>query len=137
MLLCCVRCLKLWIRAAWNVRLRPWLRRAMRRDAAWDATRAAALAAPQDAAWDAAWDATRAAAREAAGDAAWGAALDATGDVAWTIARAAAGDAARAAAWDAASAAAGDAAWVADILAPVVTSMRESAFDLLDRMINV
>ena len=44
---------------------------------AWDATRAARVAA-RDAARDAAWLAARVAARDAARDAAWGAALDAT-----------------------------------------------------------
>jgi hypothetical protein len=68
-----------------------------------------------------------AAAWAAAGAAAWAAAWDAAWD--------AAGDAAWAAAWDAARAAAGDAA--EKYLAPTVTLLQESAFDLLDRMIAV
>ena len=63
-------------------------------------------------------DAAGAAARAAAGDAAWAAA----GDAAWAAARDAAGDAAR----DAAEAA----------LAPTVTTLQDSALDLLDRMID-
>ena len=52
--------------------------------------------------------------------------------------RAAAGDAARAAAWGAAWGAAGDAARAARrIVDPVVAQLQKSAFDLLDRMINV
>ena len=82
--------------------------------AAWDAAGAAA--------WDAAWDAARAAAGAAAGDAARAAA------------GAAAGDAAGAAARDAAWAAARDAAWAA--LTPTVESLKTSALELLDRMID-
>jgi hypothetical protein len=93
------------------------------RDAAWDAARAAAWAAARDAAWAAARDAAWDAARAAAWDAAW--------DAAWAAAGAAAGDAA----WDAAWAAAWDAAWAA--LKPTVVTLQDSAFDLLDRMIEV
>ena len=96
------------VNAAWDAA------RAAARDAAWDAARAAARAATGDAA--------RAAARAAARDAAWAAA----GDAAWT----AAGEAARDAAWTAAGEAARDA------LASAVALLQESAFELLDRMID-
>jgi hypothetical protein len=69
---------------------------------------------------DAAWAAARAAAR----DAAWAAAWDAAWDAAWAAARAAA----RAAAWAAARAA----AW--DRLRPVITTLQDSAADLVLRM---
>jgi hypothetical protein len=91
-------------------------------DAAWDAAGDAAGAAAGAAARDAAWDAARAAAWDAAGDAA--------GDAAWAAAGAAARDAARDAAWDAARAA----AW--DALSPTVAMLQDSAFDLLDRMLD-
>ncbi len=70
-----------------------------------------------------------AAAWAAAGDAAWAAAWAAAGDAAWA--------AAGAAAWDAAWAAARDAAWAAakQKLAPTVTSLQQSALELLDRLI--
>jgi hypothetical protein len=76
---------------------------------------------------DAARAAAGAAARAAAGDAAGAAARDAAWDAAWD----AAGDAAGAAAWAAAWAAARDA------LAPTVSMLQTSAFQLLDRMIAV
>ena len=109
------------------------------RDAAWAAAGAAAWAA----AWDAARDAAGAAARAAAWAAAWAAAGDAAGDAAraaaWAAARDAAGDAARAAAWAAARAAAWDAAWDAARakLKPTVESLQKSAFNLLDRLIEM
>jgi hypothetical protein len=87
---------------------------AIRKDAA------AAGDAARDAARDAAWDAAR--------DAAWAAAGDAARAAAWDAAWAAA----RAAAWAAARAAAGDAA--GDALAPAVTTLQESAVDLVKRM---
>ena len=113
------------------------------RAAAWDAARDAAGAAAGAAAWAAAGDAAGAAARAAAWAAAWDAAWAAAGDAARDAARAAAGaaardaarDAARAAAGAAARAAAGAAAW--EKLAPTVTSLQASAFDLLDEMLAV
>ena len=98
--------------------------------AAGDAVRAAAGDAARDAAWGAAWGAAGAAARDAARvvarDAAW--------DAAWAAVRAAT----RAATWDAVRDAAGDAAGAARrIVDPVVAQLQKSAFDLLDRMINV
>ena len=95
-------------------------------DAAWAAARDAAWAAARDAARDAARAAAGAAARDAAGDAAWAAARDAAWNAAWNAAGAAAG----AAAWAAARAA----AW--DALAPTVAVLQESAFALVDRMID-
>jgi hypothetical protein len=95
----------------------------------------AAGAAAGAAAWAAAWAAAGAAARDAAGAAARAAARAAAGAAAGAAARAAARAAAGAAARDAAWAAARDAAWAA--LAPTVLALQESAFDLLDRMINV
>jgi hypothetical protein len=79
-------------------------------------------AAAGDAAWAAAGDAAGAAAWAAAGDAAWAAARAA----AWAAARDAAGAAAR----DAAGAAAGAA------LTPTVETLKTSALELLDRMID-
>ena len=71
----------------------------------------------------------------AAGDAAGTAA----GTAAWDAARAAAWDADRAAAWtaawDADRAAAWDAAW--DALSPTVETLKQSARDLLDRMVRL
>ncbi len=101
-------------------------------------TLAAARDAARDAAGDAAGDAARAAARAAAGDAAWDAAGAAAGDAARAAARAAAWDAAGAAAWDAARAAARDAAWDAagDALKPTVKLLQQSAFELLNRIIE-
>jgi hypothetical protein len=89
-----------------------------------------ATAQELDAAGDAAWAAARAAA--------WAAAGAAAGDAAWDAAWAAAGDAAWAAAGDAAWAAAGAAAWAAagDTLKDTVAELQESAFALLDRMIE-
>jgi hypothetical protein len=86
-------------------------------------TLAAALAAARDAAWDAAHHAAAGAAARAAAGAAAGAA-----------ARAAAAGAAGAAARAAALAAAGAAA--EQKLAPTVTALQASAFELLDRMIT-
>jgi hypothetical protein len=92
-------------------------------------------AAAGDAARDAAWAAAGAA---AAGAAAW----DAAGAAAWAAAWDAARDAAGAAARDAAWAAARDAAWAAagaaaeKKLAPTVAQLQNSAFELLDRMIE-
>ncbi|WP_427130368.1 hypothetical protein [Pseudarthrobacter sp. S9] len=122
--------------------------------AAWVAARVAARVAAWVAARVAAGDAAWVAARDAAWDAAWVAA----GDAAWVAARVAAGDAARDAArvaarvaawvaagdaaWVAARVAAGDAAWVAardaawDALAPTVETLKTSALELLDRMID-
>ena len=74
----------------------------------------------------AAGDAVRAAAGDAARDAAWGAA--------WGAAGAAARDAARVVARDVARDAARAARRIVD---PVVAQLQKSAFDLLDRMINV
>jgi hypothetical protein len=92
----------------------------------------------------AAWDVARDAAGAAAWDAAGAAAGAASGAAAWdVVARDAAGAAARAAAWDAAGAAAWDgvardaagaAAWAA--LKPTVVSLQDSAFALLDRLID-
>jgi hypothetical protein len=97
--------------------------------AAGDAARAAAGAAAWAAAWaaagDAAWAAAGDAARAAARAAAWAAVWAAAGDAAW----AAAGDAA----WDAAGGAARAAAWAA--IRPTVTTLQQSAVDLLDRML--
>jgi hypothetical protein len=78
----------------------------------------------------AAWAAAGAAAGAAAWAAAWDAAGDAAGDAAWAAAWAAAGDAA--------GAAAGAAAWAAagDTLKDTVAELQESAFALLDRMIE-
>jgi hypothetical protein len=77
--------------------------------------------------------------------AAWAAAGDAASSAAWVAAWAAARAAARAAAWVAAGDAASAAARVAarsaaraaagDALAPTVTQLQDSAFDLLDRML--
>ncbi|MCO1435415.1 hypothetical protein L0Z13_11770 [Burkholderia multivorans] len=89
---------------------------------AWDAARAAALAAARAAAGVAAWDAARAAAGVAAWVAAWDAARAAAGDAAWAAALAAA----RAAAWDA--------AWAK--LEPTVKQLQASAHDLFSRMID-
>jgi hypothetical protein len=110
-----------------------------------DVAMAAAWAAAGDVAWDAAKDVAMAAAWAAAGDVAWDAAKDAAraaagaaaGDVAWDAARAAAGAAAKDAATTAAMTAAGDVARAAakKKLAPTVTSLQASAFDLLDRLI--
>ncbi len=96
------------------------------RDAAGDAARAAAWAA----AWDAAWD--------AAGGAAWDAAGDAAGDAAWDAAGDAAGDAARVAAWVASRVASRDAARDAAraALAPTVETLKASALELLEAMID-
>jgi hypothetical protein len=100
--------------------------------AAWAAARDAASAAARAAAWDAAWDAASAAA-SAASAAAWAAAWAAARDAASAAARDAAWDAA----WDAASAAARDAASAASAaLQPTVDALQESAFGLLDRMID-
>jgi len=99
--------------------------------AAWAAAGDAAWAAAGDAAGAAAWAAAGAAARAAAGDAAGAAAWAA----AWAAARAAAGDAAGDAAWAAAGDAAGDAAW--EHLRPTKEKLQATAFDLLDRMIQV
>jgi hypothetical protein len=102
------------------------------RAAARDPARAAASAAARAAAWDAAWDAASAAA-SAASAAAWAAAWAAARDAASAAARDAAWDAA----WDAASAAARDAASAASAaLQPTVDALQESAFGLLDRMID-
>ena len=78
----------------------------------------------------AAWAAAGAAAWAAAGDAAWAAAGAAARDAARAAARAAAWAAARDAARDAAGAAARDA------LAPTVETLKTSALELLDRMID-
>jgi hypothetical protein len=85
--------------------------------AAWAAAGDAASSAASAAASSAAWVAASAAARAAARAAAWVAA----GDAASAAARVAARSAARAAAGDA--------------LAPTVTQLQDSAFDLLDRML--
>ena len=90
------------------------------------------LKAARAAARAAAWDAARAAAGAAARAAAWDAARAAAGAAAWDAARAAATDAAGAAAWDAARAAARAAG--GKTLAPVVATLQDSAFALLDRM---
>jgi len=92
-------------------------------------------AAAGAAAWAAARDAAGAAAGAAARAAAWAAARDAAGAAARDAAGAAAGAAARDAAWAAARDAAGAAAGAA--LAPIVSELQDSAFDLLDRMIAV
>ena len=90
----------------------------------------AAGAAARDAASDAAWEAASDAARDAAWAAAWTAAWEAASDAARDAAWVAAWDAA----WEAAWVAAWDAAWVA--LRPTLVVVRESAFELLDRMID-
>lgn len=92
------------------------------RAAARAATRAATRAAAWAAAWDAAWAAARAATRAAARAAAW----------------AATGAAVRDAAWDAAEAAIEAAVWNAarDTLESTVKMLQESAFTLLDQMID-
>jgi hypothetical protein len=103
---------------------------------------AAAGAAARDAAGAAAGDAARAAAgaaaRDAAGAAAGAAARDAAGDAARDAARDAAGAAARDAAGDAARDAARDAAGAAAgaTLRPTVLELQESAFALLDRLLD-
>lgn len=94
--------------------------------AAWDAAWDAAGAAGQAAAWDAAGAAARAAAR----DAAW----DAAGDAARASARAAARAAARASARSAVWSAAWSAARAA--LRPTVTTLQESAHQIVARMID-
>jgi hypothetical protein len=108
-------------------------------DAAWAATRDAALAAAGDAAWAAAGDAARAATRDAALAAAGDAARAAAGDAAGAAARVATRAAAWAAAGRSSGAAARAAAWAAadEALAPTVSMLQESTFDLLDRMIAV
>jgi hypothetical protein len=103
-------------------------------NAASAAARDAASAAARDAASDAANAAARDAASAAASDAASDAARDAASAAAWDTARAAASAAASDAASDAAWDTAWDTAW--DALAPTVASLQESAFELLDRLID-
>ncbi len=91
------------------------------RDAAGDATEDATEDAAGDACDDVAWDAARDAAGAAAGAAAWGAFGNAAG-----VAGVAAWNAARAAAWNAGE----------DALRLTVEALRESAFELLDAMID-
>jgi hypothetical protein len=86
------------------------------------------------AAWDAADVAARAAVMGEAADAAWAASSALTSDAAMDAARLAAWDAADVALWNAAWDAADVALWNA--LRPVVEELQESAFDLLDRMID-
>ena len=130
-----------WMAADWLVRTftPTWLRLAKLDDHA-----SALEALPEmtaDELADAALPIIRAAGN-AAGNAAWNAARDAAGgaawDAAWDAAWNAAGSAAGGAAWDAAWNAARGAAWDAarDALAPTVTTLQDSAFDLLDRMIE-
>jgi len=104
---------------------------------AWDAARAAAWVAE----WDAARAAVRAAARaagDAAGDAAGAAARDAARAAAGVAAWDAAGAAVRVAEWDAARAAVRVAEWDAARaeLTQTVETLKKSALQLLDRMIN-
>lgn len=101
--------------------------RAAVRDAAAAAAGAAVRAAAGDAAWNAAGDPAGDAAWNTTGAAAWNAAWNAAGDAAWNVVRAAAGDAA------------GDAVRVAAnrTLRPVVLQLQQSAFGLLDRMIDL
>ena len=96
--------------------------------AAWDAAGAAAGAAAYAATYAAAWAATYAAGGAAAG--AWAAAGAAAWAATWRAAWAAGG----AAAYDATRAAAYDATWAA--LASTVAHLQESAFALLDRMLE-
>ena len=108
-----------------------------------NAASAAAWAAARDAAWDTAWDAASAAASAAARDAASAAAWAAARDTAWDTARDTAWDTASAAAWAAASAAwaaARDAAaWdtASAALQQSVIALQASAFELLDRMLEL
>ena len=109
-----------------------------------DAARAAAYAATWRAAWAAGGAATYAAAWDAAGAAGGHAAWDAAGAgagaiagagaVAWAATWRAAWAAGGAAAYDATRAAAYDATWAA--LASTVAHLQESAFALLDRMLE-
>jgi hypothetical protein len=111
--------------AAWSAaRSAAW-------SAAWSAARSAAESAARSAAESAAWSA----ARSAAWSAAWSAAESAAESAAWSAARSAAWSAAESAAWSAAESAARSAA--VERFAPTVTTLQASAFELLDRMIEV
>ncbi len=95
------------------------------------------VSAAWDAAWDACGDAVRGDARAACNDVAWAAARDAAGAAAGAAAFGAFEDAARdagSAAWNAVRAA----AWNAgeDALRLTVEALQESAFELLDAMID-